>query len=84
MDPMDKGADTPIRLDLRGYRCPAPVIRLEAALRKAPPGASVIAVADDPVAAIDIPHFCREAARPVRRLADEGGAAVFLVGPPAP
>ena len=43
MDPMDKGADTLIRLDLRGYRCPAPVIRLEAALRKAPPGASVSA-----------------------------------------
>lgn len=81
---MEKGAENPIRLDLRGYRCPAPVIKLEAALRKAPPGASVIAVADDPIAAVDIPHFCREAARPVRRLADESDAAVFLIGPLEP
>lgn len=80
----DRNAPPPeadIRLDLRGYRCPAPVIRLEAALRRAPPQASVVALADDPVAAVDIPHFCREAGRPVRRLPDEGGAAVFLVGP---
>ena len=62
--------DTSIRLDLRGYRCPAPVIRLEAALRKAPP-----------VAAVDIPHYCRQAGVPARREADEGRAAVFLIGP---
>lgn len=70
-----------LRLDLRGYRCPVPVIRLEAALRKAGPGALVAALADDPVAAVDIPHFCREAGLQVRRLPDEGDAAVFLVGP---
>ena len=73
--------DTSIRLDLRGYRCPAPVIRLEAALRKAPPGAVITALADDPVAAVDIPHYCRQAGVPARREADEGRAAVFLIGP---
>lgn len=69
------------RLDLRGYLCPVPVIRLEAVLRKASPGAIVTALADDPIAAIDIPHFCREAGVSVRRLPDDGAAAVFLVGP---
>ncbi len=78
---MEDNKDGVIRLDLRGYRCPAPVIRLEAALRRAPPGAVIAALADDPVAAVDIPHFCREAGVAARRQADEDGAAVFLVGP---
>lgn len=82
---MDTDGKKNHRLDLRGYLCPVPVIRLEAVLRKAPPGATVTALADDPIAAIDIPHFCREAGVSVRRLSDEGAAAVFLVGPkPSP
>ena len=66
-------------LDLRGYRCPVPVIRLEAALRSLPPGAIISAIADDPVAAVDIPHFCAEAGHGVVRLPDQGGACVFQV-----
>lgn len=72
-------------LDLRGYRCPVPVIRLEARLRALPPGAKVKAIADDPVAAVDIPYFCRQGGHAVRRLPDEEGegrwgrACVFLV-----
>ena len=73
----------PELLDLRGYRCPVPVIRLEAALRKLPLGAQVTVIADDPVAAIDIPHFCREGGHGVERPEDksEGGdeVCVFLV-----
>ena len=67
------------QLDLRGYRCPAPVIRLEAALRSLPPGTTISAIADDPVAAVDIPHFCAEAGHGVVRLPDEAGACVFQV-----
>lgn len=56
-----------------------PVIRLEAAIRAAPACAVIRITADDPVAAVDIPHFAREAGRRCERLADEGGACVFLV-----
>ncbi len=73
----------PTILDTTGYRCPVPVIRLEAALRRLPDGAQVTVIADDPVAAIDIPHFCREAGHGVKRLEDKkeggGGICVFLV-----
>ncbi len=76
----------PLRLDLRGYRCPVPVIRLEAALRREPFGAQIIVISDDPVAAVDIPHFCREAGWEVKRLPDEGNSCVFQVtaGPNKP
>lgn len=66
-------------LDATGLRCPLPVIRMEAALRRLPAGARLLVLSDDPVAAVDIPHFAREgghqcAARPRR-----GGVCVFLV-----
>ncbi|MEM1379376.1 MAG: sulfurtransferase TusA family protein [Pseudomonadota bacterium] len=48
-------------LDLTGLRCPLPVIRLEAAMRKALPGDVMIAKADDPLAKVDIPHAARSA-----------------------
>lgn len=66
-------------LDLRGYRCPAPVIRLEAALRRAEEGTRFKVLADDPVAAVDIPHFCREGGHETQRLPDHGPVCVFQV-----
>jgi tRNA 2-thiouridine synthesizing protein A len=71
--------DCPQTLDTSGYRCPLPVIRLEAVLRGMSGGAQVTVIADDPVAAIDIPHFCREAGHQVTRLEAAPGFCVFLV-----
>ncbi len=69
----------PQTLDTSGYRCPIPVIRLEAILRGLVDGGQVTVIADDPVAAIDIPHFCREAGHNVTRLESAAGICVFLV-----
>jgi len=66
-------------LDLRGYLCPVPVIRLEAALRRMGSGEQVIVFTDDPIAVVDIPHFCCEAGHAVSRLPDSGDACVFQV-----
>ncbi|MEM8770020.1 MAG: sulfurtransferase TusA family protein [Pseudomonadota bacterium] len=79
-------ADTQSKLDVTGYRCPVPVIRLEAALRNLPEGAQLLVFADDPIAAVDIPHACREAGHTVARLPDRGETCVFQVtrGPKAP
>jgi len=60
------------QLDLRGHRCPVPVIRLEAALRRLAPGEEITVLADDPVAAVDIPHFCQAGGHKTRRLPDQG------------
>ncbi len=69
----------PLTLDTSGYRCPLPVIRLEATLRGLADGAQVTVIADDPVAVIDIPQFCREAGHGVTRLESAPGICVFLV-----
>jgi tRNA 2-thiouridine synthesizing protein A len=75
--------ENPTEIDAVGYRCPMPVIRMEAALRRAQEGDQFIIRADDPLAAIDIPHFCKESGHLSTRLPDEGRASqpvcVFLV-----
>lgn len=70
-------------IDAAGYRCPMPVILLERALRRMAAGARLKIIADDPIAAIDIPHFARAAGAVVERL-EAGpdwrpGTCVFLV-----
>jgi len=54
-----------------------PVIGMEAALRRLAPGGRLKVIADDPLAAIDIPYFCREAGHRVERLcASEADLAI--------
>ncbi len=47
--------------DARGLKCPLPVLRAARALRAMREGEVLRLVATDPMAAIDLPHFCREA-----------------------
>lgn len=47
-------------LDTRGLRCPLPVLKLRKALKPLSPGSRITLVSDDPVALIDVPHFCSE------------------------
>ncbi len=68
-----------ITLDATGCRCPVPVLKVEAALRRMAVGDRLLVMADDPIAAVDIPHFCRSAGHSVERAPDRRGACVFLV-----
>ncbi len=43
------------------------------------PGETVTVLADDPLASVDIPHFCAEAGHTVKQLASDGDSCVFLV-----
>ena len=47
-----------LRIDARGRRCPQPVIDLAHGIRDVAVGEVVELVADDPVAAVDIPAWC--------------------------
>ncbi len=52
-------AEDDIRLDLRGLKCPLPVLRTRKALRLHPAGVWLTVLADDPMARLDIGHLCR-------------------------
>ncbi|WP_323785053.1 sulfurtransferase TusA family protein [Thalassovita sp.] len=51
----------PLEIDALGLLCPLPVLRLRKRIAGLPAGSRVALLADDPVAVIDIPHFCNEA-----------------------
>ncbi|MFT6451194.1 MAG: tRNA 2-thiouridine synthesizing protein A [Halocynthiibacter sp.] len=50
-----------IEIDALGLLCPLPVLRVRKALAGMEAGALLRIEADDPMAAIDIPHFCAQA-----------------------
>ncbi|MEM1377908.1 MAG: sulfurtransferase TusA family protein [Pseudomonadota bacterium] len=46
--------------NLRGLKCPLPVLKTQKRLREMAIGDQVWVETDDPLAALDIPHFCQE------------------------
>ncbi|KQV73289.1 sulfurtransferase TusA family protein [Rhizobium sp. Root1220] len=49
-----------ISYDLRGLKCPLPVLKTRRKLSSLPSGATIRVETTDPLAGIDIPHFCNE------------------------
>ena len=52
--------DHALQLDLRGLKCPLPVLKTRKAMTALAAGSIVSVETTDPLAAIDIPHFCNE------------------------
>jgi tRNA 2-thiouridine synthesizing protein A len=48
----------PETLDARGLRCPLPVLKTEKRLAELAPGATLIVLATDPIAKVDVPLHC--------------------------
>jgi tRNA 2-thiouridine synthesizing protein A len=71
--------DSDRHLDVRGLACPLPVLRARKALLGMPPGARLLVEADDPVAAIDLPHFCVEAGHALLASERAGDVLRFLI-----
>lgn len=46
--------------DLKGLKCPLPVLKTRKRMKTLAPGALIIVETTDPLAIIDIPHFCNE------------------------
>lgn len=47
-------------LDLRGLRCPLPVLRARKVLKGMEPGDALVVMTTDPLAGLDIPAFLAE------------------------
>ncbi|WP_293901140.1 sulfurtransferase TusA family protein [Phenylobacterium sp.] len=72
-------ASEDILVDARGHLCPVPTLRLRRALERAPAGARVRLLADDPLARIDVPHFAASIGAQVLEQGEAGGALSFVV-----
>jgi tRNA 2-thiouridine synthesizing protein A len=50
----------PITIDVRGLKCPLPVLKTDRRMRDFSAGTRFVVLTTDPMAAIDLPHFCSE------------------------
>jgi tRNA 2-thiouridine synthesizing protein A len=68
-----------LRLDLTGLKCPLPVLRVRKAMRKMAADETLEVLATDPMAAIDIPHFCTSEGHELVQSRQEGGVLQFVI-----
>jgi tRNA 2-thiouridine synthesizing protein A len=66
-------------LDLRGLKCPLPALLAKKALAGLAPGARLLVLADDPMAAVDIPHMCHGEGHSVESVTTRDGASAFAL-----
>lgn len=69
-------------LDLRGLKCPLPALFAKRALERAAPDTTILVLADDPLAALDIPHMCRQEGYEVVSSESEGATTRLVVKQP--
>lgn len=70
----------PTIADLRGLKCPLPVLKIRKRLTGIKPGDRLEAICDDPLSMIDVPAFCNETGhRLVESREAESGVFHFLI-----
>lgn len=66
-------------LDLSGLKCPLPVLKTAKALRGMAKDACLTVIATDPMAEIDMAHFCAEAGHHLLSVKRDGQVLTFVV-----
>ena len=66
-------------LDLRGLKCPLPVLKTRRHMRDLAAGTLIRIETTDPLAVIDIPHYCREDGHQLLESAPVAGGHVFVI-----
>lgn len=67
------------KLDLRGLKCPLPVLKTRKYLTRMAPGEKVEVACTDPLSVIDLPHLLRETGDALESHVSEAGALLFLI-----
>ena len=68
-----------IVLDLRGLRCPQPVLRAKKALRTIPLGGTLVLECTDPLTVIDVPAFVNQTGHALSAQARDGELYIFKI-----
>ena len=65
--------------DLRGLNCPMPVLKTRKRLSEMAAGETLLIATTDPLAVIDIPHFCKEYGHQMLSCVAENGGHRFTI-----
>lgn len=65
--------------DLRGLKCPLPVLKTRNRLETLPSGTQLWVETTDPLSGIDIPHFCQQDGHDLLEQQQENGQFRFLI-----
>jgi tRNA 2-thiouridine synthesizing protein A len=66
-------------LDLRGLRCPQPVLRAKKALRHIPVGGILVLECTDPLTVVDVPHFTNQIGHTLSGQTRDGDLYIFTI-----
>ncbi len=66
-------------LDCEGLLCPLPVLRARKRLMSMAPGQILRVRATDPMAAVDLPHFCAQSGHGFLGACEADGVPAFLI-----
>ena len=66
-------------VDAIGLLCPLPVLKARKVLVSMKPGQTLRIETSDPIAVIDLPHFCAEAGHRLLSAEPQGDTHVFLI-----
>jgi tRNA 2-thiouridine synthesizing protein A len=66
-------------LDCEGLLCPLPVLRARKRLMSMAPGHVLRVRATDPMAAVDLPHFCAQSGHSFLGACEAEGVPAFLI-----
>jgi len=67
------------QLDLLGLKCPLPALKTRKALKALASGEALHVLANDPLAAIDIPHLIQETGDRLAETTRDGDVLRFLI-----
>jgi tRNA 2-thiouridine synthesizing protein A len=66
-------------LDLRGLRCPQPVLRAKKAIRQVPVGGVLVLECTDPLTVIDVPNFVNQTRHELRGQTRDDDVYIFKI-----
>ena len=72
-------AEEAVLIDVRGLKCPLPVLKTARRMDGHRAGTRFLVLATDPLAAIDVPHFCSEHGHALLSQSGEGGELRFEI-----
>lgn len=70
---------TEVVLNLRGLRCPQPVLRASKAMKKLPLGSVLVLECTDPLTLIDVPHFATQTGQEIARQEQRDDLYVYRI-----